>query len=267
MSAMLGFHLESERLMWGSLTMAKIPAWYEEKRNRVRERSLIAFVAMGLMAFMALAGTIFAYYFIPNSDLLSSLNEDTNRNQVVHLDFQNSELVIPAKFITRIKSRALRGTQQVDLLFPWPYDPEANVPRPEDISDYTNYIIISLIPRPSGFTEKEKFHKIYATYFAGPPAPAVSNLRHYSFGKDTPYAGINLYLGQLNNAPVFIICAKQRSSLGPRLCERVAHINDRLSARYRFANKQLVDWFKIDITARQIINQMVHFNPDTAVTN
>ncbi len=242
-----------------------MPAWYQSKRNKVRERSLAAILAVTLMAFVGLAGIVFAYYFFPNPDLLSTLKEDnSDPGRAIHIEFENTELLIPARLIARLKTRTLRGLQQVDLHFAWPYDEQAKPVRPEDIKDHSNYVLVSLIKRQPGMAEAEKFDKIYTNYFAGPPTAAVSNLRKYTFAPTAPYASIDLFVGQLPDNRVYLTCSKEASSLGPRLCERLIMINDTIAARYRFAVEHLPEWFKIEATVQQIITQIVYFNTPAA---
>ena len=240
--------------------MAKMPAWYQTQRNKARERSVAAILAIALMGFVGLSGIVFAYYFFPNPDLLSALKEDSSEpGRAIHIEFENTELLIPARLIARLKTRTLRGLQQVDLHFAWPYDEQAELVRPEEIKDHSNYMLVSLIKQPPGFTEAEKFEKIYTTYFAGPPTAAVSNLRKFTFDPAAPYASIDLFVGQLPDNRVYLTCSKEASSLGPRLCERLIVVNAEIAARYRFAIEHLPEWFKIEATVQQIINQMVYF--------
>ena len=79
-------------------------------------------------------------------------------------------LILPARLVARIKSATLRGIRQVDLNFRWPYDPAAKRVRPENIKEHSDYVLVSIIKRPEGFSEMERFSKIYKTYFAGPPS-------------------------------------------------------------------------------------------------
>ncbi len=240
--------------------MAKVPDWYQSRNRKVRERSLTALFGIVLAIFVGLSGIVFAYYFLPDSAGLSVLDErNSDPDRLVFIEFEDSEIVVPANLISRIKSRTLRGVQQIDLQFAWPYAPGAPAVKPEDIKDYSNYVLVSIIRRPEGFSDQERFDKIYKTYFAGSPRPSVSNLWHYAFLPQSPYASIDLYLGQLQKDSVFITCAKEASSLGPRLCERLISVNDRLTLRYRFAFEHLRDWHRIEATIGQIINQVFHF--------
>lgn len=241
--------------------MAKVPAWYQSQRNRGRERSVAAILSIALMAFVGVSGIVFAYYFYPNPDLLSMLEEpNSDPNRAIHIEFENNDLLIPVRLIARVKTRTLRGVQQVDLHFAWPYDDNAKAVRAEHIKDHSNYILLSLIKNSAQFTEADKFEKIYTNYFAGPPTAAVSNLRKYKFSADSPYASIDLFVGQLPTQWVYLTCSKEASSLGPRLCERLIEIDSRIAARYRFAFEHLPDWFRIDAVVTQIVKQMVHLH-------
>jgi hypothetical protein len=243
----------------GHIHMAKTPSWYRAPRNRAKERSLLAIVAVVLLAFVALAGTIFAYYFVPNPDLLTSLDADRLPDRVQHVEFADTELLIPARVLSRIKTRPLRGVYQVDLHFAWPYRSDADIVRPEDIKDYSNYVLVSLIETPEGYTQADKFRLIYPAYLDGAPRPAVSNLRQYTFRSGSPYASLDIFTARSGDSLIVYTCDKQASSLGPRLCERTYPLNERISLRYRLAFENLASWFKIDATVNQLIDGMVHF--------
>ncbi len=220
-------------------------------------------VAALVLAFVALAGTIFAYYFLPNPDLLTSLEADRHPDRIHHVEFADTELLIPARVLSRIKSRPLRGVYQVDLHFAWPYRADAEIIRPEDIKDYSSYVLVSLIERPTGYSQEDKFRLIYPAYLDGAPRAAVSNLRQYRFRTNSPYASLDIFTARTNASLIVYTCDKQASSLGPRLCERTFALNDRIAVRYRLAFEHLASWYKIDSTVNQLINGMVHFRSNS----
>ena len=243
----------------GRIPMAKVPLWYQAPRNRARERSLWAIMSVVLLAFVALAGTIFAYYFLPNPDLLTSMETENRPNQIRHIEFADTELLVPARLLSRVKNRPLRGIYQVDLHFAWPYRADAEMIRPEDIKDYSNYILVSLIEKPAGYSQQDKFRLIYPAYLDGAPRAATSNLRQYSFRADSPYASLNIFTAHAGEEFIVYTCDKQASSLGPRLCERTYPLNDSIAIRYRLAFEHLANWFKIESTVNQLIDDIVHF--------
>ena len=61
--------------------MATQPSWYQDPRSKMRERSVGVMALIAILCFVAVAGTIFAYYFLPNPDLLLSRDEAEARNK------------------------------------------------------------------------------------------------------------------------------------------------------------------------------------------
>lgn len=235
------------------------PSWYEEPRNRMRERSVGVLALIGLASFVAIAGVIFAYYFLPNPDLLFGSNEsDTRTRKLLHVVLEDAELLVPSNLIARVKKRTMGRVQQVDLEMPWPFDPNAEIAAPEEITDHSNQLILTFMPTPLEPSVAERFAGIYKPYLSGAPARMTSGLQRYSFATSSPYADIEYYVGKSGNTAIYIKCELRASSLGPKLCSHTMKASALTSLRYRFARHHLSQWREIDRTARHLLSQILH---------
>jgi len=235
------------------------PSWYEEPRNRMRERSVGVLVLVAIASFVAVAGTIFAYYFLPNPDLLLGMGDNDPRNRkLTHVELEDIELLIPSNLVARIKRRALGSVHQVDMEIPWPFDPNAKVPPPEEVTDHTNQLILTFMPTSTELSAVERFKGIYRPYIAAGPIRMQADLHRYSFSTSSPYADIEYYVGKNGSSTIYIKCELRASSLGPQLCSNTIKSSAKTSLRYRFARHHLAQWREIDHTARQLLLQLTH---------
>lgn len=235
------------------------PSWYEEPRNRTKERSVGVLVLLAIASFVAVAGTIFAYYFLPNPDLLLGKGDNDRRTQrLMHVALEDVELLIPSNLVARVKKRTLGGVRQVDMEIPWPFDPTVRTPPPEEVTDRTNQLILTFMPTPAELTAPERFQGIYRPYIAPGPTKMQAGLERYSFSTNSPYADIEYYVGRIGSSTIYIKCELRASSLGPQLCGHTLKSSPRTSLRYRFARRHLAQWREIDHTARQLLLQLTH---------
>jgi len=235
------------------------PSWYEEPRNRMRERSVGVLVLLALASFVAVAGSIFAYYFLPNPDLLLGKGDnDPRTRKLTHIKLEDIELLIPSNLVARVKRRALGGVRQVDMEIPWPFDPNATIPPPEEVTDHTDQLILTFMPRTSELSFTERFDGIYRPYITHRPTKVEAGLSRYPFSTNSPYADIEYYVGKIGSTTLYIKCELRASSLGPKLCSNTIKVSPKTSLRYRFARNHLAQWRDIDHTARQLLLQLTH---------
>ncbi len=225
----------------------------------MRERSVGVMALIGLLGFVAVAGTIFAYYFLPNPGLLLGTDEsDTRKRKLLHVALSDVELLVPSNLVARVKKRTLGGVQQVDLKIPWPFDPTAEIPPPEEITDHSNQLLLTFMPTPVGPSEPERFAGIYEPYIAGPPVKMQAGLSRYKFATNSPYADIEYYVGKIGSTTIYLKCELRASSLGPQLCSHTVKTSKQTSLRYRFARGHLAQWREIHHTAKQLLLQILH---------
>ena len=225
----------------------------------MRERSVGVMALVGLLCFVAVAGTIFAYYFLPNPDLLLNREEaEARRNKLLHVSLHDIELLIPSNLLTRVKKRTLGGVSQIDLNIPWPFDPQAKILPPEEVTNHADQLLLTFMKAPIGPTDLERFQGIYRPYIAGAPANMQANLQRYSFSTSSPYADIEYYTGAVGDTIIYIKCELRASSLGPKLCSNSLKVSSQTVLRYRFARGHLAQWREIDKTVRQLMLQLTH---------
>ncbi len=240
------------------------PSWYEDPRTRMRERSVGVIALIGLLGFVTVAGTIFAYYFLPNPDLLLGAGDnDPRKRKLLQVALADIELLVPSNLVARVKKRTLGGVHQLDLEISWPYDPNVKAPPPEEITDHSNQLLLTFLPKPLGPSEQERFAGIYRPYIAGRPTKMQAGLHRYVFATSSPYADIEYYIGKIGSSAVFLKCELRASSLGPKLCSNTLQASDKVSLRYHFARKHLADWREIDHTVRQLLLQIIHLRQPT----
>ena len=247
--------------------MTNQPSWYEDPRDKMRERSVGVIALVLLFGFVAIAGTIFAYYFLGDEDLLLGKAPDDPRNRkFLRVGIEDVELVIPSKLISRVKKPTLRGVSKIDLEIPWPYDPSKEITPPEEVTDHANQIFLTFMPTPNEPTAAERFSGIYQPYIAAQPQQTSNGLYRYSFSTSSPYADIEYYAGRIGNSTIYIKCELRASSLGPQLCSNFLKVSPQTVLRYRFGRQHLSQWREIDKTARDLLHQMVHTTPGRGVT-
>jgi hypothetical protein len=239
--------------------MATQPTWYQDPRNKMRERSIGVMALIGIFCFVAVAGTIFAFYFLPNPDLLLSKEEaEARKRKLVHVTLLDVELLVPSNLLARVKRRTLGAVSQVDLNVPWPYTGTAKAVPPEEIENHENQLLITFIQTPAELTDAERFAGIYRPYLSGKPQKMQANLLRHRFSTSSPYADIEYYTGKIGTTTVYIKCELRPSSLGPQLCSNQFSVSAQTTLRYRFALRHLAQWREIDQTARQLLLQMMH---------
>lgn len=235
------------------------PSWYEDPRDRIRERSVGVMALFTLFGFVAIAGIIFAYYFLPHPDLLLGKGDnDLRLRKLVHVELEDVELLIPSNLVARVKKPPLGGVRQVDMEIPWPFDPTAKIPPPEEVTDHTNQLFLTFMPTPNELSETERFEGIYRPYVARGPVKMQAGLNRFSFSTSSPYADIEYYIGTIGASTIYIKCELRASSLGPQLCSHTLQSSPKTSLRYRFARRHLAQWREIDHTARQLLLQLTH---------
>jgi hypothetical protein len=231
------------------------------RRRRVRERSVGLFIFFFLIGFVIFSGTILAYYFIPNPDLLfSSAEEDQRpRNRLVQISLAGSEFYVPASILKRVKRRVFGTVDQIDVQIPWPYDHLAVISGTlEDTADIRDWVLITLIPRQNRIPPDDRYASVDRYYFAGPPTEEPKGLLRYDFKADSAYKDLQLFVDKRSGGkPAAIRCDLKASSLGPILCERELPAAAGITARIRFARTHLEDWQEIEAIAGNVIRALL----------
>ncbi len=230
-------------------------------RRRLRQRSLGLIVLVLLGAFMLASGTILAFYFIPNPDLLlaSKSGEKPPGNRLVRLSFLESDFYVPQSMLKRAKRRLLGTVEQIDVQIPWPYDHLAVISGTVELtSDIRNGVLLTFVPNPDRVPPDERAATSDRYYFDGPGEKDRSGLIRYDFKADSPYRDLQLYVQETGpDSRRVIRCDLKASSLGPILCEREIPATDKITARIRFARTNLEDWQDIEQVSKRVIRTLL----------
>jgi hypothetical protein len=235
----------------------------EYRRQRVRERSIGLFVFCFLVVFVTFAGAILAYYFIPNPDLLfGSARQDRDSvpgNRLVQISMLDSVFYVPLSILKRVKRRVFGTVEQIDVEIPWPYDHLAVISGTvENTSDFSDWVLITLVPRPDRVPFDQRFLTLDKYYLAGAPTKTAHGLLKYDYKPDSPYSDLQLFVDtRVGKYPAVIRCDLKASSLGPILCERELFITRAITARVRFARTHLEDWRHIEGIATNVIRALM----------
>ncbi|MDP9136883.1 MAG: hypothetical protein M3N38_01705, partial [Pseudomonadota bacterium] len=120
-------------------------------RRRVRQRSLGVIGLLLLVAFMIASGTILAFYFLPNPDLLLASKGAAKPpgNRLVHLSFLESDFYVPQSILKRAKRRLLGTVEQIDVQIPWPYDHLAVISGNVVLTgDFSDWVLLTFVANP-----------------------------------------------------------------------------------------------------------------------
>lgn len=225
------------------------------RRKGIRERRLSTLVLVVLAMFLTVAAGILAWFIVPDPSLLFARSVEPESERLTRIEFEDSQFVVPQGLVARIQRRTLGPVQQVDLLVPWPYDPRKPV-IDEESRRSGGWILLQFEPDDGRLTANERFEKIFAHYFSGPPQSAAPGLIQYEFANDSPYAGMQLFVDRRAEPPVFLRCDTEPSSLGPVLCERRIRISKRIYLRYRFGRELLDRWLEVDRQVQHVIERI-----------
>ncbi len=235
---------------------------YAQSRNTqkvvsLRKHSIGILILLTLAGFILLTGSIIAYYFLPNQDLLLGERKSAgSMNKLIHVEYGGDEYLIPEPFVRKVKRGVLGRIKRIDVRLPWPYwSGDRELIYADSMSDLTGSLFISFEPRQDNLTPEQRFSRIYFRYFAGPPVATPIGARLYVFASDSPYPQAELYLGAQRGRQVLIRCEPTGERLGPSLCESEIPLNSEVLARYRFHRSHMKDWRELDKMAHELINK------------
>jgi hypothetical protein len=233
----------------------------EYHRQRFRQRSLGVIGLLLLVAFMIASGIIFAFYFVPNPDLLLSSKdgEKAPSNRLVHLSFLESDFYVPQSILKRAKRRMLGTVDQIDVQIPWPYDHLAVISGKVQLTgDIREWVLLTFVPNPDRVPPDERVLTSDRYYFSGPGEKDRAGLLRYDFKPDSPYHDLQLYVHEdATGSRRVIRCDLKVSSLGPILCEREITVTEKITARIRFARTNLEDWQEIERVSQSVIRALL----------
>ena len=216
-------------------------------RQKNRERSIAALALFAAMAFMALAGVVIAFYFLPNPALLLGGDADPDPTRRIETSVAGVAFAIPETLAARIDGKLLGGAERVDLQIPWPYDPAA--PRAE--ADLARAMLATIEPRGGQKTHEELYGPIYSVYLEEGSASEGIVLRAFKPG--APYGDSELAVDFRESPPAVSRCDLKPSLLGPVLCERLFPLEGGLMARLSFPKAKLAEWKAMEAAARSVI--------------
>lgn len=226
-----------------------------------RERSIgrLALTFAGLI--LVTAGTIVTWLFLADRDLLfSAPATQTGANAapvMARYRFDTAELIAPTRLVTRVQQRTLGNISKLDMLLPWEYQ-AGTVPRlPADAEEFNDWLILTLdTVGTDELSPVERYGEVYPVYFDGEPELVEGNLLQYRFKQGSPYADLTLYVANADGKHVVHRCDKNKSVLGPILCERTIQLTTQVRLRIRFAREHLNQWAEIEANVRRAMANM-----------
>ncbi|MEM8689139.1 MAG: hypothetical protein AAGF81_17555 [Pseudomonadota bacterium] len=226
------------------------------QRVSLKQRSIWVIMSIMLIGFIASAGTIMAYYFLPNQDLLFGERKSAgSMDKLIHVDYNQDEYIIPEPFVRNVERTVIGGVKRIEVRVPWPYWSGDRKPIFADaLNRLAGSLFISFEPRPDDLTPEERVARVYFRYFAGQPAATAEGTERFTFRSNSPFPFAELYKGTLDGRPVIIRCEPGSERSGPSLCESEIPLNKTTMARYRFHRRHLPEWRALDKTARELIS-------------
>ncbi len=226
------------------------------KKVSLRQRSIGLLILVTLAGFVLSGGSIMAFYFLPNQDLLTGERRSAgNMNKLIHVEYGGDEYIIPEPFVRNVE-RSLGGeVQRIEARLPWPYwSGDRKQIFADALNNLDGSLFISFEKRQDNLTPEQRFARIYIRFFAGPPEKAPEGLKFYTFRSNAPYPLAELYLGNVDGRQVIIRCEPAAERSGPALCESEIPLNPTTLARYRFHRSHLTEWRDLDKMARELIS-------------
>ena len=226
------------------------------QRVSLKQRSIWVIMSIMLIGFIASAGTIMAYYFLPNQDLLFGERKSAgSMDKLIHVEYNEDEYIIPEPFVRHVERTVIGGVKRIEVRVPWPYWSGDRKPIFADaLNRLSGSLFISFEPRPDDLTPEQRIARVYYRYFAGAPVPTAEGTERYTFRSNSPFPFAELHKGTLNGRPVIIRCEPGSERSGPSLCESEIPLNQTTMARYRFHRSHLPEWRSLDKTARELIS-------------
>ncbi len=222
----------------------------------LRRRSLGIVVLMLVCGFVFSAGSILAFYFLPNPNLLfgeEPLAGDADK--LLHVEFRGDEFVMPEPVVRSIDRGVTGKVRRIELRVPWPFEAEKiKGLTASQLNELDGSLFISFEVSANKLTTADHFNKIIRRYVAGQPEATPSGLVKYQFSESSPYANEELFVGEFNGKQVNYRCARDDGKYGPSLCSRVIPVKEKLIARYRFHRQYLQDWIALEATSRELIS-------------
>jgi len=223
-------------------------------RSFLRKRSVAVLLVLMVCGFFAVAGSIIAFYFLPNPDLLFGKSRTAgSADKLLHVEFVGDEFVMPEPVVRSIKRSLTGNVRRIELRVPWPFSVESiNQVAAEDLNKVSGSLFLTFEHNTKKLSALTHLDKILKRYFEGPPAPTASGLMRYTFKASSPYPNRELYIAALRGKQIIIQCEPDNGKRGPSLCERDLQINKSLLARYRFHRKYLSGWRQLEATAQEL---------------
>ncbi|MGI9483156.1 MAG: hypothetical protein ACR2OR_12465 [Hyphomicrobiales bacterium] len=240
---------------WDELN-TPIPPPSPTQKASLRKRSLGLVLLLLVCSFIFVAGSILAFYFLPNPDLLFGERRTAgSADKLLHVEFAGDEFVMPEPVVRTIERSVTGNVKRIELRVPWPFAPERirNLDA-DELHKVNGSLFISFERNTRKIGPGEHVDKVLKRYFVGRPMATNSGLVRYQFAPNSPYPDGELYIGALKGEQVIIQCEPDAGRYGPSLCERVVEVSRLLNARYRFHRNQLDRWREVDATARELIS-------------
>ena len=166
------------------------------QRVSLKQRSIWVIMSIMLIGFVASAGTIMAYYFLPNQDLLFGERKSAgSMDKLIHVEYGGDEYIIPEPFVRQVHRTVIGGVKRIEVRVPWPFWSGDRKPIFADaLNRLTGSLFITFEPRPDKLEPEERITRVYYRYFAGPPVATPEGTQRYTFRSDSPYPFAELFI-------------------------------------------------------------------------
>jgi hypothetical protein len=222
----------------------------EDTDDTVRKRSGWLIPLAVLVVVAILSGLFLLFYLFPSPPLLFAEQQvPTSSTNVVALEVNGLKLWIPANYLEFDSSRRGGRRRGVEVFAMMPdmtgwsnWDSGAFA----DNGPHSNIVYMPIREDKTNLGEADRFRRIYLAYVADPKGrPAWYGLTQYEFRDDSGYHAEDLFVGQTQNGPMILHCAKLGPDVPSPSCWRDMHLAKGVSVSYRFKRGRLNHWREI----------------------
>jgi len=216
----------------------------------VRKRSAWLLPLGVFVITFVLSAMFLLLYLAPSApSLFEEQVTPTSRTDPIRLTVRGQKFDIPAKYLMYASARQGGERHELELF--------ALVP---DMTGWSNWnadsftnnspdspvIYLTIRAESIGFTEAERFKRVYLGYLANPRgAPGPYGLTQFAFRPDSGYRDEDLFVGQTAKGLMVLRCVRVSAEVPSPNCLRDTLISQDISLTYRFKRAHLGEWREI----------------------
>jgi hypothetical protein len=235
-----------------------------------REKPLLSYrqkIGIGaVLAGLALFSVTLTFFSGPIGHVLL-LGDHSESQTTRHISIGLDQLRIRESAIRFARQREDGPAQRIDLALTWPemhgYS-AADRLRFDDPSQTSGLIFIQISQSTMSEDMSGRVAPIYSQLFDGAPVPGPFGLTIHHLRRGSGYDGEILYTAPRANSTDYAIrCMDIKTSEDQSIddCQRDIHLGNDLSVLYRFSQKNLMDWQKIENAVITYVRQSLTAEP------